>query len=84
MKGPITVIQIGNEKTCGFDLSEDEVQKKDNEDFHMFLFDEESSALHHSVTKAKSKKKKKVVVSSKEFLEFSKKVDHILSAFINL
>ena len=79
-----TEVQLNDEPAFGFDIDEedDEVQKQGfNDDFQMFIEEDESNASQHSTSKPKPKKKKKSIVSRKDFLELKGKMDQILIAF---
>lgn len=76
-----TKVQLCDEPACGFDLDEDndEVWKHgNNEDYQMFIDEDESSGFQHSTSKPKPNKKKKSTISWKEFLDLKGKIDQIL------
>lgn len=77
-----TEIQISKEPILGFDyVEEEEVQKHDNNDeFQMFMDEDELSRSHHSTSKPKKKRKKKAPISSNKFLELKENIDLILAA----
>lgn len=82
-----TEVQINQEPIFGYNLSEEEFHKNDQDgEFQMFLSNEEWSASQKSAAKEpeKKKKKKKVGISRKEFLELQDKVDHIIIVVTNL
>lgn len=78
-----TKIPLSDEPTFGYDPNDDdnEVQKQcKNEDFQMYITEDELTGSQHYTSKLKPKKKKKPIVLKKELLDLKMKVDQILTA----